>query len=207
MEVKKRELDDAMAKVYDECNQLRVKFRKEEEQKCSPHEWTNDDGDKFLKWDAYERVKKATDDYYTNRLDERTIRIPKNMVVLIGDQDRLYDRSDLSVLKEKANSITILISKLEKDLDQKEQRASYIQVMKEMFEKYVLSKYPSKIFNESAVTGTGSSKERSIRVQYSYDGVNMFYLGRETYCIDDYDWFVDRSVLVNGITLLNEVKQ
>jgi hypothetical protein len=208
MEIKKRELDEAMTKIYDECNQLRVKFRKDEEGRCLQYEWTREDGDSFLKREAYDKVQKATDDYYVKCLDERTLRIPKNMVVLIGDdEEKECTREEIAALKEKVKTVTSLILKIEKDLDHKEQRASYIQVMKEMFEKYVLPKYPSKIFNESVITGTGGRKERSIRVQYSYDGVNMFYLGRETYCIDDYAWFVDRSVLVNGVTLLDEVKQ
>lgn len=130
MEIKKRELDEAMTKIYDECGQLRSKFHKQEEEKCSPTEWKHEDGDSYLRREAYERVKKNTDDYYVRLLDERTVRVPKGMINVKDDP-----------------------SMLDKAFGTNEERDTHIAIMKEMFDKYVKSKYPLKKFDESNVIG------------------------------------------------------
>ena len=207
MEVKKRELDEAMAKVYDECSKLRSKFHKEEEERCSPCEWKREDGDSYLKREAFERVEQATDEYYIQMLDQRTVRIPKDMIVIKDDNKEEYNRDDISVMKVNVKSLTETIIRAEKILDEKEKRSDYINTMKEMFEKYVATKYPSKLFDESKVIGTGSYKEGSMRINYTHDRVDMSYLGRRITHNGDYDFFVDTSIRADAITILNEVKQ
>lgn len=226
MKVKKRELDDAMAKIYDECGQLKAKFHKEEEERCSPCEWKREDGDSYLKREAYDRVKKATDDYYIQLLDERTVRIPKDMIIITEDNKTEHnsyhsslirnesDRVNIADMKESLKTMagtvkvmTDVIEKAEKAFEEKEQRDGYIGMMEGMFKRYVATEYPSKRFEGSNIIGTGGYEENSMRISYNYDGVNMSYLGRRTHHNGDYDWFVDKNIYVDGLNILNEVKQ
>jgi len=207
MEVKKRELDEAMGKIYVECGQLRLKFQKEEGERCSSSEWKREDGDSFLKMEAYERVQRVTDEYYIKCLDERTVRIPKDMIIIKDNDGDICTRPDISAMKATAKSLAETIAKAEKAAEEIERRCGHVDTIKEMFKKYVTIKYPSKRFGESAVTGTGSYNEGSMRISYTYDGVVMSYLGRQTRHNGDYDWFEDKSIYVDGLNVLNEVKQ
>jgi len=76
----------------------------------------------------------------------------------------------------------------------------YIGIMQNMFQKYVAPKYPSKLFNEMSIIGNSGTDDT--RITYSFNGVRMSYFGRRTYCLDDYDWFVDKSVDVDGVNIL-----
>ena len=75
--------------------------------------------------------------------------------------------------------------------------------MREMFDQYVAPKYPRKQFNSFYVFSSG---EDSKTITYNHDGVSMHYLGRMTWCIDDYDYFIDRKIIVNGVTILDKQK-
>jgi hypothetical protein len=124
-----------------------------------------------LKWDTSRKIEKITEEYYQKILDERTVRIPKDLITITSEKD------------------------------------VYTITMEDLFDRYVKPKYPSKRFNEAEITGRGSHKESSMGINYTYDGVKIFYYGRLTHCIDDYDWFVDRSIYVDGVMILEQIKQ
>ncbi len=76
------------------------------------------------------------------------------------------------------------------------------QEIQSMFFKFVAHKYPQKMFDVSRVRINGNNS-----YHYDYQGVQIKYLGRMTWCLDDYDFFVDRYVSVDGAEILNLVKQ
>lgn len=65
--------------------------------------------------------------------------------------------------------------------------------IKRLFERYVPSK---KMFDANAVIELASE---GIKLYYKYDGVEINYHGRMTFHNDDYDYFVEREVRVDGV--------
>lgn len=118
-----------------------------------------------------------------------------------------YTAEDILLMKEQVKSLTKIITTAEKALLEKENRDYYIYLMKGMFEEFVVPKYPLKTFDESKIRGTGRYEEGSMRMDYTYDNVNMSYMGRRTCYKGDYDFFVDRSIYVDGKIILWEEKQ
>ena len=72
--------------------------------------------------------------------------------------------------------------------------------IRSLFNQYVKPNYPDKFFNADSVCVA----EGRDSYTYDYDGVDIYYLGRMTWCIDDYDYFQDRRISVNGAPILKE---
>lgn len=66
--------------------------------------------------------------------------------------------------------------------------------MKYMFDKYVVNK----TFNPDQIKINGEN-----RYSYSFDNVIMNYFGRMTFIVDDYDYFVDFKVTVDGNVIVD----
>jgi hypothetical protein len=118
------------------------------------------------------------------------------------------ERVTLNLKQWKLNlaSLSEVVAKVEQATEQRNRKDENIRTMNDMFERYVLPKYPSKKFDGNfvkALKGYGSEKT----ITYQYDGVELYYFGRQTYCIDDYDYFVDKTVTVDGVCILNQIKQ
>lgn len=76
------------------------------------------------------------------------------------------------------------------------------ETIRELYERYVKPRYPAKIFDPSKVDSASDN-----RYAYDHDNVFISYFGRNTWVLDDLDYFVDKSVIVDGQCLLNVVKQ
>jgi len=66
-----------MEAIYAECKVLRAKFVTEERDKMPDYMFTREDGEKFLRTEAYDALERRADAYYQKCLDERSIRLPR----------------------------------------------------------------------------------------------------------------------------------
>ena len=62
--------------IYAECRALRKNFIEEEKASMPDYFFTREDGEKFLKREAYDALEKKADDYYRKCLDEKSVHVP-----------------------------------------------------------------------------------------------------------------------------------
>lgn len=108
--------------------------------------------------------------------------------------------------KSYAKSLNNIVNEVDTFLSMDKESNNNVSIMKSMFETYVSPKYSNKQFNSFMVTGSGS-EDTSHKIKYNYQGVIMTYHGRMAWCIDDYDYFIDRTITVDEKLILNEEKQ
>ena len=77
-----------------------------------------------------------------------------------------------------------------------------IKTIEHLFRSHVPKQFPQKEFKPTAVQIVGKNN-----YVYNSGGVYIKYFGRTTWVLDDYDYFVDREVQVDGKTILSEYKQ
>lgn len=79
---------------------------------------------------------------------------------------------------------------------------SALYTIKDLFDRYVSTRFPDKIFDPDKIQVHGSN-----HYKYLFDFVSISYHGRHTWVIDDYDYFTDTIITVNGICIANQLKQ
>jgi len=71
------------------------------------------------------------------------------------------------------------------------------------FNKHVTDRGFKKVFDEAAIIikemQPSYNHDRKIAFSYDHDGVQLEHFGRVTSCLDDYDYFIRRTVVVDGI--------
>jgi len=98
--------------------------------------------------------------------------------------------------------LTDMIEKIESEQNDILERNRHIFLMHDMFETYVKKLYPSKRFYLCKVFCFGN------KLYYDHDDVQMYHVDKMIWVIDDtIGYFVDRKIIVNGIIILDEVKE
>lgn len=111
-------------------------------------------------------------------------------------------KSNLKFWKDHCNKLNHAIKLIENDIEEIEKRTIAVERIQSLFNEYVLTNNPSKKFNEKEVK---ILEERLY--EYHFDGVSIRYYGRHTWKLDDYDYFVDYSVYIDGKTICYFLKQ
>lgn len=68
-----------------------------------------------------------------------------------------------------------------------------------LFDRYVKPEWPHKRFDPFVVEV--DKQEHSLNIVYKHNGVHITYFGRNTFMSDDYNWFIDRKVVVDQQTV------
>jgi len=83
-----------------------------------------------------------------------------------------------------------------------------VEPIQRLFNRWVKHRYPDKTFCANCVND-GYGGRKSDKYNYEYDGVEINYLRRLTWCdgINDCDYFVDYLIYVDGECVANVVKE
>lgn len=87
---------------------------------------------------------------------------------------------------------------VEKTIKEIEKRNIATRRIEKLFNQHVKPNYPMKKFSKEKIQIRAEDS-----YEYSFDNVLIGYLGRETYKIDDFDYFVDYFVNVDGKSICN----
>ncbi|CAH6421455.1 Hypothetical protein UVM_LOCUS505 [uncultured virus] len=107
---------------------------------------------------------------------------------------------DVEGWRDYARAISAMADRIAKQREQQVLRDSAVSAVGSLFEKWV-PKSAGKTFEQARVEIAGEG-----RYAYDHDGVRIRFLGRVTWHLGDLDYFVDRSVHVNGQCLLDQEK-
>lgn len=114
----------------------------------------------------------------------------------------------MKLFRNKDNKMYYYTDAMPKDNEKNPDSDYCYNKMKRIFDEHVLPIMPSAIFSRYKVNVI-EHLTRKTQCTYRDDKYNIkiTYLRRETWCIDDYDWFEDIIVTINDEVILKKIKQ